>query len=802
MQPKETVSQNKWQKYIITLSEDTKMSSPLLQYAINKFKSEIINNLEENQFYHCQLQCNFHVIDEVQNMNYYIYQTISYLQFFKKDGEKESTMLDIFWHFWIIFYEERYKVFLVKSICFQYKVLPIEYNNFISSEDIKLNINPKPLQERVNKTVEHIEELEPSEQLNYKNHSGHSLPLTMDITKWGYTIFNKTYNSAVCWGFNTQLFYNLDYKKLMPILYDVNNINSFPEYIIKIFDTYIHTSLRIKGNEIFYFEDKLLNTQQSVNLPTSNGESSLNNFIRTIKKTTFLFIDGKEQFMIKDKPVKFIKPKKNKDSFKGTQFITMDLETKAVNGILNPYCVSIFNGKTVSSFYITDFKDSTELLENVVKSLMKKEYNGYKVFLHNFSYFDGIFLLSIITSLSNDVKILIRDSRIIDVKVGFGKSNIFFRDSLLMIPISLAKAAKSFNVEDKGKFPYRFVNQPEINYDYVGPVPSYDFFESINEDDFTEEDYKEYCKDFNNDWDLEKETIKYCEQDCITLYQILQKFSTFIYDEFKINFLNAPTLSSLAFIIYRTNFMKDLKNKLPIIIGKTYSDIKKSYTGGAVDVYLPYGENLFLYDINSLYPAVMRENPMPVGQPTYFEGDILKYNNISLTQDNSNEQKDKNVETNNDRPFGFFEVEIITPNDILNPILQTKLNGRYGRTIAPIGKWIGWYFSEELYNAEKYGYKLKVLRGYTFEKSFIFPDYVDTLYSIKCNSEPGTAMYTVSKLLLNSLYGRLGMSPFVENHTIVESSKSNDLLLNEGNIITNVVDLQNGKELISYFNKI
>jgi hypothetical protein len=128
--------------------------------------------------------------------------------------------------------------------------------------------------------------------------------------------------------------------------------------------------------------------------------------------------------MIKDKPVKYILPKKTKDSFKGSNFITMELETKAIDGLLNPYCVSIFNGKTVSSFYITDFKDSNELLENAVKSLMKKEYNGFKVFLHNFSYFDGIFLLSIITSLSKDVKILIRDSRIIDVKVGFGKNKI------------------------------------------------------------------------------------------------------------------------------------------------------------------------------------------------------------------------------------------------------------------------------------------------------------------------------------------------------------------------------------------
>jgi hypothetical protein len=145
--------------------------------------------------------------------------------------------------------------------------------------------------------------------------------------------------------------------------------------------------------------------------------------------------------------------------------------------------------------------------------------------------------------------------------------------------------------------------------------------------------------------------------------------------------------------------MKDLKNKLPIIIGKTYYDIKKSYTGGAVDVYLPYGENLYLYDINSLYPAVMRENPMPVGEPKYFEGNILENNILNLinyektSQDLKGENNSSlrvknnfNFENINDRPFGFFEVEIETPNDILNPILQTKLNGRFGRTIAPIGK--------------------------------------------------------------------------------------------------------------------
>jgi DNA polymerase elongation subunit (family B) len=94
-----------------------------------------------------------------------------------------------------------------------------------------------------------------------------------------------------------------------------------------------------------------------------------------------------------------------------------------------------------------------------------------------------------------------------------------------------------------------------------------------------------------------------------------------------------------------------------------------------------------------------------------------------------------------------------------------------------------------------------VLRGYTFDKQHIFPDYVDYLYDIKCNSEPDSAMYTFSKLFLNSLYGRLGMSPYVENHTVIDSIKSNEVLLNENYVVTNVVDLLNGKELISYFNK-
>jgi DNA polymerase family B len=60
----------------------------------------------------------------------------------------------------------------------------------------------------------------------------------------------------------------------------------------------------------------------------------------------------------------------------------------------------------------------------------------------------------------------------------------------------------------------------------------------------------------------------------------------------------------------------------------------------------------------------------------------------------------------------------------------------------------------------------------------------------------------ISKLLLNSLYGRLGMNPIAEHHLILSYTnkhKDNVIDFYSKNNITNVLDLKNGKVLISYF---
>src|ERR1700712_2992133 len=173
------------------------------------------------------------------------------------------------------------------------------------------------------------------------------------------------------------------------------------------------------------------------------------------------------------------------------------------------------------------------------------------------------------------------------------------------------------------------------------------------------------------------ETIKYCELDCKVLYQIIDKFSDNIFKLFRIDILKYPTLSSLAFAIYRTKFLNN-ETKIPLIHGEMYDFIKKSYTGGSVDVYKPTAlfnfdpKKIYRYDVNSLYPYVMKEYPMPVGNPIYFEGDILKV----YETDNSS-----------DKPFGIFEVEVEAPSDIKVPLLQTRVKVKNGttRTIAPTG---------------------------------------------------------------------------------------------------------------------
>lgn len=181
-------------------------------------------------------------------------------------------------------------------------------------------------------------------------------------------------------------------------------------------------------------------------------KNDLNTFKRILNKTTYFITDSELKLIKTVKKCKFIKSIPASLSL-SEKYLTMDLECRRINNKLEPYCLSIYDGHKNYSFYLSDYSDSDSLLKEAIISIMKRKYNRYKVYLHNFSKFDGVFLLRILTTLSENIQPIIKDGKIIEIKFYFAEYVLVFRDSLLLLPSSLYNLGKVFDVENKGTFP-------------------------------------------------------------------------------------------------------------------------------------------------------------------------------------------------------------------------------------------------------------------------------------------------------------------------------------------------------------
>ena len=374
------------------------------------------------------------------------------------------------------------------------------------------------------------------------------------------------------------------------------------------------------------------------------------------------------------------------------------------------------------------------------------------------------------------------NGKLISIKVrinikGYKGKTIIFKDSYLMLPLSLRQLCNSFKVDSvKGYFPFKLTD-----ISYTGTFPNYDLITSLSLPEYL--DIKNLHS--NKIWSFKKEAIKYCKLDCLSLHQILTKFSELIFKEFKVDPIRSLTLPALAMRIYKTHFMP--ADTIYQILDQPQELIRNSYTGGSVDVYIPSftatkaeheTTKLYYYDVNSLYPSVMLNNPMPVGKPVAFLGDI------------------RDVENN---PFGIFYCKITSPDNLEHPILQRRIKTANGiRTIAGLGSWEGWIFSEEMYNAMKYGYTFEISKGYEFETGDIFSGYVSKMYSLRLQYPKGDAMNLIAKLLMNSLYGKFGMKLDSTKVEIVNnnSNKLNKYLDKYNSNIEDIIYLDNHTVLI------
>ena len=363
----------------------------------------------------------------------------------------------------------------------------------------------------------------------------------------------------------------------------------------------------------------------------------------------------------------------------------IDIETyNNENNEAIPYAIGFKTNTGTQMFYLDNYSNSSEMIVDCIDKMLVTKNHNYKFYAHNMSEFDGILILKSLMNLSlkhnfkldvksnNDGKIISLDI-VKKIKAHKKIIKISILDSYLLLPFSLNKLATVFNSnQSKGLFPYNFINKDNLN--YKGVIPPMDYFKNIST-----EDYKNYSKEIDGNWDCKKETLKYLETDINILYHIMHQFKDTIFREYKVNITRIRTISGLAFLIYNTNNYNESEKPIYLTKGSIEDYIRKGYYGGVVDMLTNYTDyETYKYDVNSHYPNAML-NPMPGGVP------ILS------------------TEKDLDKIFGFVEAIVEAPKNIRVPILLAK---RDGKNVLFRGTATGVWFSEELKAAREYGYNI------------------------------------------------------------------------------------------------
>ncbi|KAI3702104.1 hypothetical protein L6452_27785 [Arctium lappa] len=380
----------------------------------------------------------------------------------------------------------------------------------------------------------------------------------------------------------------------------------------------------------------------------------------------------------------------------------------------------------------------------MISALVKKDQSIKTVYFHNFSRFDGIILLKHLACHHPQYKLkpLLRNNRLYELSVYSGKKmSLRFRDSLSLLPGILSDLAKSL-------------------YTALGTKGS------INYNDVSE----------SNLLSKKKEYIDYMKQDILLLGGVMQKAQDIYWNLYNLDIETKITLSALALSIFRLRYYDDKIFPINIPNRNEENFIRKAYYGDHTDAYKPYGEDLYYYDVNSLYPFIMKEYPMPCGAPVW-------YGNL----------EDKDL----DSILGFIDAYVVCPKTIKKPFLPYR--DKNSTLIFPTGEFVGIYYSEELKFAREIGYTVIPISGYLFKKKEIpFRDFVSDLFSsrLEAKKSGNDALSYVYKILMNSLYGRFGINPKSTITEVYDSERYKKLIRKIDLIFSD--KLSDYKHIVSY----
>lgn len=364
-------------------------------------------------------------------------------------------------------------------------------------------------------------------------------------------------------------------------------------------------------------------------------------------------------------------------------------------------------------------------IETFITYILTKRSQTY--FFHNLK-FDGNFIISYLLNNGwhhtfnkklekGEFKTLISDKGqfyqiLLCWKDAKGKKfNITIRDSLKLIPFSVEKIAKDF------KLP---ILKGEIDYNLNRP----------------------------KNWHITEDEKIYIEHDVEIMARALSIF-------FKQG-LNAMTIGGNAIKFYKEQLgKKNFERRFPIPLYD--ADIRQAYKGAWTYLNPKFVNKTIttpgiVLDINSLYPWVMREKYLPMGEGIFFEG---KYKE--------------------DKVYNLY-IQMITCQfelkDGMLPTIQLKNNLSFipthyltsseGEDVTMCLTSVDLKIFLEHYKV----FNLTYHSGWKFRSSNkMFCNYVDYWMQEKIEAEKNgnMAMRTIAKLYLNNLYGKFAKNPKIAN---------------------------------------
>lgn len=399
------------------------------------------------------------------------------------------------------------------------------------------------------------------------------------------------------------------------------------------------------------------------------------------------------------------------------------LDTETYNGLIGGLKrIAIYDGERVHFGY--KFSEVEGILTQ-----------AYDEGLQPFCYIHNIeFDLRKIPEVFQDNNVIWNNSVAIKNKIAkLDCKKYTFLDSLKILPMSLKKASKDFNVTH-GKLDLWNAVQEKYPDQYSDLV---DFLDRCNPDDPV--------------------YLEYLGYDVISLYEVIEKLievSGLPLD----SFVKCMTTASLARRIYKEGYKGKLfkdpdqqKKDYDILCLYNYKNrieqenfFRAAYCGGRTEVFkMNMDTPGYHYDVNSLYPFVCMGS-FPIGKPRF-----------SSSAQEAFDIFENWMQVHNG--LGFLMAHVYVPMQNIPP-----LPAKMGKLCFPCGHLYGvWSFEELEYSiincdVEIIEYIQTAHFPYTFP---VFKNFISEFSELKiqADQEGNLALRTLCKLLMNTSYGYTGM---------------------------------------------